>query len=181
MKTITFGMSDVAARELAKIAFDKQIQKAKGELDEELVYIIRKYVPEPVLKIMDEYGDIVSEHDALYISIDDIKSACFHNLPVKMPRLKEIMVDKEDFEKVMSLNLNWQLLRDKQKKYKNEVSNILCLEVRSIENCEKVFPEALPYLLSPEALPYQRSSESDESSSNLDEIRSMLCQQGGDS
>ena len=32
MRKITFGMSDVAARELAKIAFDKEIQKAKGEL-----------------------------------------------------------------------------------------------------------------------------------------------------
>ena len=180
MRKITFGMSDVAARELAKIAFDKEIQKAKGELDEELVHIIRKYVPEPVLRVMDEYGDIVSEDDSLNIAIDDIKSACFHNLPVKIPRLKEIMVDKDDFEKVMSLNLNWQSLRDKQKKYKNEVSNILCLEVRNIENCEKVFPEAVPYLLSPEALSYQRSSESDESLLNLSKIRSMLCQQGGD-
>ena len=56
MRKITFGMSDVAARELAKIAFDKEIQKAKGELDEELVHIIKKYIPEPVLKVMDEYS-----------------------------------------------------------------------------------------------------------------------------
>lgn len=32
MRKITFGMSEVAARELAKIAFGKEIQKAKGEL-----------------------------------------------------------------------------------------------------------------------------------------------------
>ena len=32
MRKITFGMSDVAASELAKIDFDKVIQKAKGEL-----------------------------------------------------------------------------------------------------------------------------------------------------
>ena len=146
MGRITREMADNAAEQLAKSAYDKKIEDAQIELKTKLEGIITKYIPEPIIMMMSEYGDIFEKAGRIYIHDGKGNYSYYHESSINIPPLKTITVSVDDYNDVKRTYDLLNSLIGARRKYKTDVSDALCLSLRTEKRCSEDFPEALPYL-----------------------------------
>jgi hypothetical protein len=145
MGRITREMADKAARQLAAIAYDKKIEKAKNDFKSMLEGIIKTYIPAPILAVMEEYSSYLEKCVRLFIS-DGNDCVYTYTIPVLIPAVKEIKVSHDELVKLKSAKKLLESLEAKKVRYKEEVSDALCLSIRTEKRCAETFPEAMQYL-----------------------------------
>ena len=138
-------MADKAARQLAAIAYDKKIEKAENDFKSMLEGIIKTYIPAPILAVMEEYSSYLEKCVRLFIS-DGNDCVYTYTIPVLIPAVKEIKVSHDELVKLKSAKKLLESLEAKKVRYNEEVSDALCLSIRTEKRCAETFPEAMPYL-----------------------------------
>ena len=146
MGRITREMADNAAEQLAKSAYDKKIEKAQIELKTKLEGIITKYIPGPIIMMMGEYGNIIEKTGRIYIQDGKGNCSYYHDNSINIPPLKTITVSVDDYKDIKRTYDLLNSLIGTRRKYKTDVSDALCLSIRTEKRCSEDFPEALPYL-----------------------------------
>lgn len=146
MGRITREMADNAAEQLAKSAYDKKIENTKIELKTKWEGIITKYIPEPIIMMMGEYGNIIEKAGKIYIHDGKGNYSYYYDPPINIPMLKTITISVDDYNDVKRTYDLLNSLIGARHKYKTDVSNALCLSIRTEKRCSEDFPEALPYL-----------------------------------
>lgn len=147
-KQVTRAMADSAAEELAKIAYDSKIKKAKEEERKFGDELIKKYIPQPIIALGEEYSSffirrysnigIQSENRGYYSRRIDTN---IQN-PISD---KYVLVSQEDYLKASKLRDNVEKLQNDKRNYEAQVSDAL-MQLRSETRIKEGFPEALPFL-----------------------------------
>ena len=145
MGRITREMADKAARQLAAIAYDKKIEKAENDFKSMLEGIIKTYIPAPILAVMEEYSSYLEKCVRLFVS-DGNDCVYTYTIPVLIPAVKEIKVSHDELVKLKSAKKLLESLEAKKVRYNEEVSDALCLSIRTEKRCGETFPEAMQYL-----------------------------------
>lgn len=147
-KQVTRIMADSAAEELAKIAYDNKIEKAKEEERKFGDELIKKYIPKPIIALGEEYSSffirrypsigIQSENGGHYSKRIDSN--------MQNPTSdRYVLVSQEDFQKAKELLDNVSKLENGRGNYVIQVSDAL-VQLRSEARIKECFPEALPFL-----------------------------------
>ena len=139
-------MADNAAEQLAKNAYDKKIEKTQIELETKLDGIITKYIPEPIIMMMGEYGNIIEKASKICIHDGRGNYSYYYDTSINIPPLKTITVSVDDYRDIKRTYDLLNSLIGTRRKYKTDVSDALCLSIRTEKRCSEDFPEALPYL-----------------------------------
>lgn len=145
MGRITREMADKAARQLAAIAYDKKIEKAKNDFESLVYWVIKTHIPAPILSVMEEYSSYLEKCVRLFVS-DGNDCVYTYTIPVLIPAVKEIRVSHDEFVKLKNAKKLLESLEAKKVKYNDEVSDALCLSIRTEKRCAEEFPEAMQYL-----------------------------------
>lgn len=147
-KQVTRAMADSAANELAKIAFNKKIEKAQKEECSFGDELIRKYIPQPILALGEEYSSFFIRRNS-YIGIQSGESGYYSKLihsNIQNPiSEKYVLVSQEDYLKANKLHGNVEKLQNDKRNYEAKVSDAL-MQLRSEARIKESFPEALPFL-----------------------------------
>lgn len=147
-KQVTRAMADSAANELAKIAFDKKIEKAKKEERSFGDELIKKYIPQPILALGEEYSSFFIRRSP-YIGIQSGESGYYSKYiysNIQNPISdKYVLISQEDYLKANKLRSNVEKLQNDKRDYNVKVSDAL-MQLRSEARIKESFPEALPFL-----------------------------------
>ena len=141
MGRITREMADKAARQLAAIAYDKKIEKAENDFQSMLEGIIKTYMPAPILAVMEEYSSYLEKCVRLFVS-DGNDCVYTYTIPVLIPAVKEIKVSHDELVKLKSAKKLLESLEAKKVRYNEEVSDALCLSIRTEKRCAETSPES---------------------------------------
>ena len=149
MKRMTRKMADKAAKELANVAFDKKLEKAKKEELEFGDYLIKKYFPKPILECQKEFHKFFQNYSHIHIHNDSIGGAWgSHDTAsstIECPTDVYIDVSNDDFKKAQKCYNTYHNLCSEKQGYISDVSDAL-LTLKSESRIKEAFPEALPYL-----------------------------------
>lgn len=167
MARITREMAVNAAEQLAAIAYDEKIKKAKDEFESLVAETIKTYVPAPIIAVMGEYSSYLEKSARIFIS-DGNDSTYSYHIPIPIPMIKCIKVSHNDLVKVKEAKRLFESLERAKINYKDEVSDALCLSIRTEKRCSEEFPEAMPYL---------NFSKTTALTKNFDNLRALLKKQ----
>ena len=165
-KRITRVMADDAARKLAKIAYGQKIIDARKERKDFGDYLIKKYIPKPVLDCCNEFGDYFEKFNAFFVTafVDDWNMRREVPCNISNPTRKYIIAEKQDIFRDKELSTKIYDLEQLYNDYIGKVSDALyCL--KSEVKIKEFFPEALPYL---------DFSETNLPSTNYSNLRQLL-------
>ena len=114
MKRMTREMADKAAKELANVAFDKKLEKAKKEKLEFGDYLIKKYFPKPILECQKEFHKFFQNYSHIHIHNDSIGgewgSCDTASSTIECPTDVYIDVSNDDFKKAQKSHLHYHYL-----------------------------------------------------------------------
>lgn len=165
-KRITKAMAASAAEELAKIAFDEKIEKARNEYQQMCMKMYEKYIPAPVRQCAIEYKEYYEQAYNLSFVVErenggyNYKSALeYHGV-----RVSNIVLSDEDWKALDVADTNFRELSNKKQLFVWDVEDAL-FNLRTQQRVEEQFPEALPYL---------NFSETTALSRDLSKLRSVL-------
>ena len=147
-KRITREMADDAAKELANIAYNIKIEKARMDRAEFGDVLINKYIPKPILDLGKEYSSYFERGSYIFAYIDsgDVWSNREYFVSnIKNPITKAVTISKDDFSKASKLNRILNKLTASKNEYYTNVSDAL-MQLRTEVRIREQFPEALPYL-----------------------------------
>lgn len=150
MKRLTKAEWGYAAEELAKLAFDKKIEKATEKLRRMGDGLIGLLIPMPLLTCLREYEVYFTDKsrripvrsrattwsDVIYCPTNDINP---------LGERKIFLIDDKVYKDVQRLREEERSLRRNKENYKTEVTDALYV-LRTKRRIEESFPEALPYL-----------------------------------
>lgn len=148
-KQVTRMMANSAAKELAKIAYDKKIKQA---LEEERAFgdaLIKKYIPNPILAVGEEYKNFFNDRSSI-IGIQPVSGSNYYSITINSNIVnpisrKYIQVDEADYKKGKSLREKVTKLGNMKQQYIDQVSDAL-MQLKSENRITQNFPEALPFL-----------------------------------
>lgn len=146
-KRITKTMAEDAAAELTKIAFDKKILKAKGDLLQLAEHFVHKYIPEEVREVGVIYLDAYDHERRAEFTTEGLGGYEYKyiTLSYEHPRFKRIQLSIEDWRSLDKADKHLRDMENARKKYKDDVTNAI-FNLRTERNVTDQFPEALPFL-----------------------------------
>lgn len=156
---ITNEMATNAAQEMAAKVYSEKIKEAREELRKEGEKLIKKYIPSPVLSVVNEYIDFFStaRHVNFYDDTMGKYSAASITVGINFDisyGSSYICISKDDMRNISKFYVRVEDLQNKARDFENEIYKAL-KSLGTSKKVEENLPEALEYLNIPEekALP----------------------------
>ena len=156
-RKITKSMAAYAASVMSKKAYNGKIEAAKAGVNVAAEILAQKYIPRPVIAIVNEYSSFIDytsnvvitttvERNGYTTTATDIKAVLSFKVPCKTYYIK---VERNEYDDLLKLDNKRKQLVDKYNEFQNKVYEAL-IALRTEKAVEKELPEALKYLEFPE-------------------------------
>lgn len=141
---ITNDVLKTAALEFSRNIYDDRLREAGRDISDFAIQLIRKYLPQELIKAIEEHPHTLVSSDMAWFSNN------LNTVQVKIersiyPRLREIHINAEDFQRLANLVNSYHRLNAAIKNMETGVYAIL-KTLQSYNLIIKHFPEIEPYL-----------------------------------
>ena len=149
-KYITKAIAEEAAAKMAQKAFNEKIRKASDELEAKADELAKKHVPGPVLSLISEYAEYFYQSNGVTFvphgteSLYHLHIRCHTSFTMPSANSR-VEITQEEGADISKLHKALRDLEAQKSDCELRISRAL-LTLRTKNNVEKEFPEALEYL-----------------------------------
>ena len=147
---LTKKQFELAAEDMASIAFDNKLKKAYEEMRNYGDTLAEKYIPSAVISCMQEHKTwfLGNRRIGVYYFTDTYNSYTIYlSTNIECPN-KCFEITSEEYDKASKLRSAINSINEEKNVYKTRLYNALC-NLRTITNIKKEIPEALDYIQMP--------------------------------
>lgn len=156
-RRISKSMAEAAASMMKNKSYGQKIENVTAEVDAAVEELVRKYIPAPVIAIVNEYSTYfecghfacittVVERNGYTSTASYIRGMLSFNIPVSAAYIK---VDNKEYAALLKLDNQRKILEKERDKFGSLVYESL-VALRTEKAVEKELPEAMKYLVFPE-------------------------------
>lgn len=147
---ITNNVLREASQDFSRHVYNDKIEKAERDISELAIQLVRKYLPEELVKAVEKYPQLLVSTDSISFSNNRNKVQAKIE-GVVYPRLEEIRINSEDFQSLYNLIILHRKLKADRERMETVVYTIL----KTLQTYNLIiahFPEIKPYL-TPRVIP----------------------------
>ena len=141
---ITNSVLREASQDFSRHIYNGKIEKVERDISELAIQLVRKYLPEELVKAVEKYPQLLVLTDSVSFSNNRNKVQAKIE-GVVYPRLEEIRINSEDFQSLYNLITLHRKLKADRERMETEVYTIL----KTLQTYNLIiahFPEIKPYL-----------------------------------
>lgn len=156
-RRITKTMAEQASAMMKEKAYGRKIENATKEVNAEVEYLVRKYIPAPVIACVNEYSlyfncstgasiTTTIERNGWETTASSIKGKLTFRIP---HQADHVLVEGWEYNALLKLDSKRKLLEKERDEFGDQVYNAL-VALRTEKAVERELPEAMKYLVFPE-------------------------------